>query len=200
MEPLTEKQQQVLEFITSYHDNHACPPTLREISQHINTKGTATAILHLEALERKGYIQRRGGSSRSITINGRGGTVAVPIVGRVKAGQPTLAIEDIEGYCNLDMNWVHDKGCFFLRVEGDSMIDAHILDGDLALIRPQKTADNGDIVVVMVDDEATLKRFYRKNDHIYLQPENQSMKPIILPPDANVAIVGRLIKVVRNIP
>lgn len=200
MEPLTEKQQQVLNYITAYLDTHACPPTLREISTHLNVKGTATAILHLDALERKGYIQRREGSSRSISITGRGGMVSIPIVGRVKAGLPSLAVENIEGYCNLDMNWVHDRGCFFLRVEGDSMINAHILDGDLALIRPQQTADNGDIVVVMVNDEATLKRFYRRHDHICLQPEHPTMVSIILPPDADVAIAGKLLKVVRNYP
>lgn len=201
MEPLTERQQQVLDFITTYLDNHGCPPTLREISGYINTKGTVTAIRHLDELERKGYVTRREGSSRSITVTGRGATIAVPIIGRIKAGQPSLAFEDTEGYINLDMNWVHDKGCFFLRVEGDSMIDAHILDGDLVLIRPQRTADNGEIVVAMIDGEATLKRFYRDNGHIRLQPENTSMKPIIINAgDAETVIIGKLIKSIRNHP
>lgn len=200
MELLTARQQQVLDFIASYLEQHGCPPTLREISDHIGTKGTATAIVHLEALERKGYLSRREGSSRSISIVGRnGGSVAVPIVGRVRAGQPSLAIEDIEGYYNVDMSWVNESRCFFLRVEGDSMIDAHILDGDLALIRPQQTADNGQIVVAMVDGEATLKRFYRQKGHIRLQPENVTMEPIIIRAgEAETVVVGKLLKVIRN--
>lgn len=199
MEQLTAKQQQVLEFVASYLDAHSCPPTLREVSSHINTKGTATAILHLNALERKGYIQRREGSSRSISITGRSGSVSVPVVGRVKAGQPSLAFEDIQGYYNIDIGWVRDQGCFFLRVEGDSMIDAHILDGDLVLIRPQQTADNGEIVVAMIDGETTLKRFYRENGRIRLQPENKTMKPIIIKAgDADAVIIGKLLKIIRN--
>jgi len=201
MEPLTERQQQVLGFITSYLDSYACPPTLREISGHINTKGTVTAIRHLDELERKGYITRREGSSRSISVVGRGGTVSVPIVGKIKAGQPAHAYEDIQGYFNLDMNWVRDKGCFFLRVDGDSMIDAHILDGDLVLIRPQRTAENGEIVVAMIDGEATLKRFFRDDSHIRLQPENKTMGPIIIKDGtAETVIVGKLLKTIRNYP
>lgn len=201
MEQLTERQQQVLDFINGFIDQHGCPPTLREIADHIGTKGTATAILHLEALERKGYLSRREGSSRSISVTGRGGTATIPIVGRVRAGMPSPAIEDIEGYCTVDLSWVNESGCFFLRVEGDSMIDAHILDGDLALIRPQQTAENGQIVVAMIDGEATLKRFYREKDRIRLQPENQTMEPIIIRPgEAETVIVGKLLKTVRNYP
>jgi len=199
MEQLTDRQQQVLEFITSYLDIHSCPPTLREISEHINTKGTVSAIRHLDALERKGYIQRREGSSRSIIVTGRGsGSTAVPIVGRVKAGLPALAVENIEGYCNIDINWVRDKGCFFLRVDGDSMVEDHILHGNLALIRPQETADNGDIVVALIDDEATLKRFYREGDHIRLEPRNPNYAAIVVSAE-DVAIIGKAIKIVRDI-
>ena len=199
MEPLTERQQQVLDFISTYLDTHGCPPTLREISEHINAKGTVTAIRHLDALEQKGYIQRREGSSRSIVVSGRGaGSVSVPIIGKVRAGQPTLAVEKIEGYCSLDKSWVSGNGCFFLRVVGDSMIEDHIIDGDLALIRPQVTADNGQIVVAMIDGEATLKYFYRNEDHIRLEPRNRNMTPIILSPDSDVAIIGKLIKTIRN--
>ena len=201
MEPLTERQRQVLDFISSCLGSHACPPTLREISSHINTKGTVTAIRHLVELERKGYITRREGSSRSISVIGRGGTIAVPVIGKVKAGLPSLAYEDIQGYLNLDTNWVRGKDCFFLRVEGDSMIEAGILDGDLALIRPQPTADNGEIVVAMIDGEATLKRFYKDENNIRLQPENKSMEPIIIKAGtAETAIIGKLLKTVRNYP
>ena len=201
MEQLTERQQQVFDFISSYLDSHACPPTLREISGHINAKGTVTAIRHLDELERKGYITRREGSSRSISVVGRGGTIAVPIIGKIKAGVPSLAYEDIQGYLNLDTSWVRDKGCFLLQVEGDSMIEAGILDGDLALIRPQPTADNGEIVVAMIDGEATLKRFFRDDSHIRLQPENKTMEPIIIKAGtAETVIVGKLLKTIRNYP
>ncbi|MDD2309945.1 MAG: transcriptional repressor LexA [Desulfuromonadaceae bacterium] len=201
MQPLTDRQQQVLDFITSYFDRYGSPPTLREISGHIGTKGTATAIAHLEALERKGYLSRREGSSRSISLAGRSGSVAVPIIGRVRAGQPTAATEDIQGYCSVDTSWVNEQGCFFLRVEGDSMIGAHILDGDLVLIRPQQSAENGQIVVAMIDGEATLKRFYREKDQIRLQPENSTMEPIIIRAgEAETVIVGKLLKSVRNYP
>jgi len=198
MEQLTDRQQQVFDFITSYQEIHACPPTLREISNHINTKGTATAIRHLEALEHKGYIQRREGSSRNIIINGRGASASIPIVGRVKAGPPALAFEEIEGYCNIDVNWVHDKGCFFLRVDGDSMIEDHILDGCLALIRPQQTADNGDIVVAMINDEATLKRFYHEGDFIRLEARNPECDSYVFAAK-DVAIIGKAIKIIRDI-
>jgi repressor LexA len=200
MKPLTERQQQVFDFITAYLDTHGCPPTLREISEHIQTKGTVSAIRHLDALESKGWIQRRTGSSRSITLTGRiTGTVSVPIVGRVRAGVPTLAIEEIEGYCSLDKSWVPDIGCFFLRVVGDSMIEDHILEGDLALIRPQVTADDGDIVVAMIDDEATLKRFYRdeKMGTIMLEARNPKYHSYIFAPE-DVTIIGKLIRTVRN--
>ena len=200
MEPLTERQQQVLDFITTYLDTHGCPPTLREISEHIQAKGTVSAIRHLDALESKGWIQRREGSSRSIVVTGRGtSTVSVPIIGRVRAGLPTLAVEEIEGYCNVDKSWVPDKGCFFLRVVGDSMIGDHILEGDLALIRPQVTAENKDIVVALIDDEATLKRYVydEKLERILLQPANDAYLTIMVAPE-DVTIIGKLLKTVRN--
>ena len=200
MEPLTERQQQVLDFITTYLDTHGCPPTQREISEHINAKGTVTAIRHLDALEQKGYIQRREGSSRSIVVAGRGtGSVSVPIIGRVRAGQPTLAVEEIEGYCSLDKSWVSGNGCFFLRVVGDSMIEDHIIDGDLALIRPQVTADDGDIVVAMIEEEATLKRFYRDENMgcVILKPSNPAYPELVVAPE-DVTIIGKLLKTIRN--
>lgn len=200
MESLTARQQQVLDFITTYLDTHGCPPTLREISNHIQTKGTVSAIRHLDALESKGYIQRREGSSRSITVTGRGTcTVSVPIVGRVRAGVPALAVEEIEGFCSLDRSWVPGIGCFFLRVVGDSMIEDHILEGDLALIRPQNSADDGNIVVAMIEDEATLKRFYReeKMGTIRLEARNPKYHSYVVAPE-DVTIIGKLIRIVRN--
>ncbi len=199
---LTDRQQQVLDYISDYLQQHGCPPSLREISNHIGVQGTATAIGHLEALERKGYLNRREGSSRSISLTEKtSGSVAVPIIGKIKAGQLSLAFEDISGYYNIDFSWVNEQGCFFLIVDGESMIDAHILDGDLVLIRPQQSADNGQIVVAMVDGEATLKRFFREKDHIRLQPENKAMEPIIIKAsEAETVIIGKLLKVIRNYP
>ncbi len=198
MEALTEKQQAVLDFVTEYFDRSGTSPTLREISEHIGTKGTATALLHVEALERKGYIKRRDGSSRNIVLPDRGNSVAVPLVGRVKAGPLTLATEDIEGYYRLDKSWVRGNGWFLLRVDGDSMIGDHILDGDLALIKPQNNADHGDIVVAMIEDEVTLKRFYREAwGHIRLAASNPDFPSYVVLPE-DVTIIGKLIKTIRN--
>ena len=203
MENLTERQQQVLDFIIRCINMYGAPPTLREISAHIGTSGTVTALHHIDAIEKKGYLRRREGSSRGIVLTGKAGisdaVVAIPIIGTVSAGLPQPAVENIEGYCAVSPDWVKGDGCFFLKVRGDSMIDAHILDGDLALIRPQSTAENGEIVVVLIDDAATLKRFYHEGDHIRLQPENRTMKPILIrESDAEAVIVGKLLKTVRS--
>jgi len=199
MQELTPRQQQVLDFISSYLDENGSPPTLREISEHIGTKGTATAIVHLEALERKGHIQRRSGS-RGISIPSRmTNSASVPLLGTVRAGLPELATEDIEGYVAIDPSWVRGAGCYLLRVKGDSMVDAHICNGDLALIRPQPSAENGQIVVALIDGDATLKRFYRESGHIRLQPENSTMEPIIIKEgEAETVIAGILLRTIRS--
>ena len=200
MEKLTPRQQQVLDFITDYLDGHGFPPTMREIAEHIGVVGNATAIFHLEALERKGYLKREPGSSRGIVLNREPQPEfsQIPIVGQVRAGQLTLAVEDIEGYYPLEKMQLKG-GAFFLRVKGDSMINDAILEGDLALIRPQEAAQNGDIVVAMVDGEATLKRFYRERDHIRLQPRNPNMEAIIIPAGREFSIIGKVVKVVRDL-
>jgi repressor LexA len=200
MEGLTPRQEQVLEFIIRNIDERGYPPTLREISLEIGTSGTVSAIHHLEALERKGFIRRESGSSRGIVLNREPRTefAQLPIVGQVRAGLPALALEEIEGYYPLEQLQLRG-GTFFLRVKGDSMINDAIVEGDLALIRPQETAQNGDIVVAMVDGEATLKRFYRERDHIRLQPRNPNMAPIIIPAGEEVRIIGKVIKIVRDI-
>lgn len=199
MHPLTERQQQVLDVITVSLGREGCPPTLREISDRIGTKGTATAIAHLEALERKGYIKRRGGSRGIMLANRPPSSLLVPVVGTVRAGDPEPAFEDLQGHCSVDPSWLRGEGCYFLRVKGDSMIDAHILDGDLALIRPQPTAENGEIVVAVVDGEATLKRFYREVGQIRLQPENAALQPIIIRDgEAETVVAGKLLRIVRS--
>lgn len=197
---LTLRQQQVLEFITSYLDNNGYPPTLREICAHLGVSGSLPATKHLNALEKKGYI-KRDSVSRGIGLTAPlSSSVSLPIVGTVRAGQLSPAIEDIQGYFSVDHQAVKGSGCFFLRVRGDSMINAGILDGDLAMIRPQATAANRDTVVAMVAGEATLKWFYREADHIRLQPANPNMEPIIIRPgDGDVTIVGKVIGVYRQL-
>ena len=203
MENLTQRQKQVLDFISQHIEAYGAPPTLREISGHIGTSGTATALHHLHAIEKKGYLRRREGSSRGIVLTGKAGKsevqVSIPIVGTVSAGLPQPAVESIEGYCAISTEWVKGDGCFFLKVRGESVIEAHILDGDLALIRPQPTAENGEIVVALIDGAATLKRFYHEGDHIRLQPENRLMGPILIHEnDAETVIVGKLLKTIRS--
>lgn len=199
MQELTSRQQQVLDFVRNFREEHGCPPSLREISDHIGTKGTATALAHLEALKRKGYISRREGS-RGIALTHKAGMpTQVPIVGTVRAGQPELAVENVQGHVTVDPAWLKGEGNFLLKVKGDSMIEAGIFDGDLALIAPQQHADNGQIVVAMIDGEATLKRFYRERGCIRLQPENKHLLPIILRAgEGEPLIVGRLLKTIRS--
>jgi repressor LexA len=200
METLTSRQQEVLDYVTRHIEERGYPPTLREISRHIKTSGTISAQKHLEALERKGYIRRIAGSSRGIELVHSARSTSLPIVGTVQAGLPQLAVENIEGYCAIDASWVKNERCFILRVKGDSMVEAHILNGDLALIRPQQVARNGEIVVALIDGEATLKRFYREKDgSIRLQPENQALMPIIIREgEAEAVILGKLLRTVRS--
>ncbi|MBT0664482.1 transcriptional repressor LexA [Geobacter pelophilus] len=200
MEKLTLRQQQVLDFIASRIDGKGLPPTLREIAGHLGTSGNISVLNHLKALEKKGYLLRESGSSRGIMLvrEPLPEMVSVPIAGLVRAGDLTLAVEDIEGYYPLEKVQLRG-GTFFLRVKGDSMVNDAIVDGDLVLIRPQQTADNGDIVVAMIDGEATLKRFYRERDHIRLQPRNPNMAAIIIPAGEELAIIGKAVKIIRNI-
>lgn len=200
MEALPPRQKQVLNFIIAYIEQNGYPPSMREIATHIGVSGNVAVISHLDALERKGYIRRDTGSSRGIVlIREKQPEIAqVPIAGTVRAGMPSLAVEDIAGYYPMEKMQLRG-GAFFLRVKGDSMINDAIVDGDLALIRPQETADNGDIVVAMINGEATLKRFHREKDHIRLQPRNPNMEPIIIPAGEEIIIIGKAIKIVRDI-
>ena len=197
---LTQRQRQVLQFITSFTDSNGYPPSQREIAGHLNVSGTLPVMKHLGALERKGYI-RRDNVNRGITLKTpHSRPVSLPIVGTVRAGLLSTAIEDIQGYFSVDQMAVKGADCFFLKVSGDSMINAGILDGDLALVRPQPTADNRDTVVAMVDGEATIKWFHKEQDHIRLQPANPSMKPILIyPEDGELTIIGKVIGVYRQL-
>ena len=201
MQILTTRQKQVFEFIKEYLETNGSPPTLREISSHIGTAGTVTAIGHVNALEKKGYIRRRGGSSRGIILTHSPSTAfSLPIVGKIRAGMLQPAIEDITGYLSVDNSLVKGDGCYFLKVEGDSMINKGILPGDSVLIRPQQVANNGEIVAVMVDGDATLKQFFREQDRILLQPANPNYEPIvILPGQGEVSIIGKMVGLYRTV-
>jgi repressor LexA len=198
MSELTKRQQQVYAFIVSSLEQRGLAPTLQEIAAHLQISGNLGVLRHLEALESKGLISRSPGLSRSIQLTGRSASRALPIVGAVAAGVLTEAFEEIEGYLNVDVSLLKGEGCFALRVRGESMIEAHIADGDYAIVRPQNTAENGDIVVAMLDGEATLKRFYRESGQIRLQPENAAFEPILLAPeDGELQLLGKVTGVLR---
>ena len=201
MEDLTPRQRETLDYLLHYQDEYDCPPTLQEIAGHLGVNGNLGVMKHLQALENKGYLRRRSGA-RGIVLTSRAGrspAVSIPIVGTVRAGVPTLAVEEVEDYYATDPSWLKGDGCYYLEVKGQSMIGAHILDGDLALIRPQSTAENGEIVVALIGEEATLKRFYREKDgSIRLQAENPDFAPIrIAAGEVEAVIIGKLLRTVR---
>jgi len=198
MQPITTRQREVLDYIAGFIDQNGYPPTLREIAGHLKVSGTLGVMKHLDALEQKGYLRRETGSSRGIVLAGRTvPTASIPVVGVVRAGLPQPAMEDIQDHLAIDRSLVKG-GTFFLRVRGDSMVNAAIMDGDLALVRPQATAENREIVVAMIEGEATLKRFYWGKDHIRLQPENPNMEPIIVRKgEGEVTIVGKVVGIYR---
>lgn len=199
MDDLSPRQRDVLSFIRDYIRDHSYPPSLREIAAGLGIAGNGAVLAHLAALERKGFLRRDPGSSRGMTLlDSPPDVVRVPIVGTVRAGEPTLAVEDIEGYLPMDRLSLAG-GEFFLRVRGDSMINDAIVEGDLALVRPQQTAENGDLVVAMTEGEATLKRFYREGDHVRLQPRNPNMAPIIIPRGGDLVIVGKVVRIIREL-
>lgn len=198
--PATERQRRILEVIRNFTAEHGYPPSVREIGERVGLSSSSTIHAHLKALERRGLISRDPTKPRAL----RSGdlpvakeTVVLPVLGRVAAGVPITAQEDIEGEFLLAAGFVpRASDAFMLRVQGDSMVDAAILDGDLILVRPQRSAENGEIVVAMLEGEATVKRFYREAGRVRLQPENQRMAPIYA---SDVEIVGRVEAVVRRL-
>ena len=206
MRELTARQREVLSFVRTFCEREGVPPTVREIGARFRVTPRA-AFDHLAALERKGMLERRvtaGRSSRSLVPSGRssfGGTVSVPILGRIAAGQPLLAAENREGTLPIAAAALPGRGedVFALRVRGESMIGAHIVEGDLVLVRRQDSAQVGDIVVVLVDDEATVKRFGRDGERIVLKPEHPTMAPILVDPrEQSVRILGKVVGLVRG--
>jgi repressor LexA len=200
---LTKKQSGFLSFLKEYLQEKGYPPTIRELMDGLGLSSTNIVKKYLDILERKGYIRRQFNSPRAIEIvdisTKTSEVVSVPIVGKVRAGVPHPAVEDIEGYFSLDKTICRNGKAFFLRVVGDSMINAHILEGDLILVVPQPVANNGEIVVALINDEATVKRFYKKGDTIQLKPEHPAMKPISIKGESTqVNIVGKVVAVVRQ--
>ncbi|HUL30983.1 MAG TPA: transcriptional repressor LexA [Thermodesulfobacteriota bacterium] len=201
---LSPTQERVLGFLKNYTSEKGFPPTLREIASHFGLRGPKAPQKTLILLERKGYIRKTPGGSRAIEILSPPPVLAtqilsVPLVGRVHAGEPILAVENIEGYIHLDRNLATTEDVFLLRVQGDSMIDAHIQDGDFALVKPQPRAENGEIVVALIEDEATIKRIFQKRDLIRLEPANPKMEPILVKKgEKNVTIVGKVVGIFRK--
>ena len=192
MEELTAKQKRVLEFIMDrIHEN--MPPTIREIAMHMGFKSTGTVRDYLRALENKGYLKRTNNLARSIELL-RDTLSKIPIVGSIPAGGPDLAYEDIEGYVDLDDVLAGQPDLFALRVKGDSMVDAGILEGDIAIIRKQSTAYRGDVVAALIGDEATLKRLRYTGKTVYLEAANKNYPPIF----EEFSIIGKLITIVRK--
>ena len=209
---LTSRQREVLEFIRKFMTQEGYPPTVREIGAHFGFV-PRSVFDHLKALERKGYLRRVASKSRSLQILEapaashpatalRAPTAfrELPILGRVAAGEPLLSEQNVEGTFAISRDWVNGDDAFLLKVEGESMIGAHILPGDYAVVRRQATAENGDIVVALVNDEATIKRVLLKKDAIVLQPENPTVPPIqVRRGEKAFQIVGKVIGILRRL-
>lgn len=203
MEPLTPRQQAIFQFIRDEVSKRGYPPSVREIGEAVGLRSSSTVHAHLAKLEDKGYIRRDPTKPRAIEIVAPGipsplqpaEMTAVPVLGRVAAGAPVLAEENIEDYINVPADFIKQGASqFCLRVKGDSMIDAGILDGDMVLVRQQNYAENGEIIVAMLGEEATVKRFYRLRDKVKLQAENPRYEPIY---SREVVILGKVIAVFR---
>ncbi|MDO5806925.1 MAG: transcriptional repressor LexA [Lachnospiraceae bacterium] len=198
--PISKKQEEILNYIKNEILERGFPPAVREICQAVGLKSTSSVHSHLESLERNGYIRRDPTKPRAIEILDesfnmiRREMVNVPIIGTVAAGQPILAEQNIEGYFPIPTEYMPNKQSFMLKVKGESMINAGIFDGDKVLVKQQATAENGDIVVALVDDSATVKTYYKENGHYRLQPENDSMDPIIVD---KCEILGKVFGVFR---
>ncbi len=198
---LTASQKRVYDYLKSYVREKGYPPAIREIGAYLNLKSTSTVHTHLIALEGHGLIKRAAGKNRTIEIlepefHRDSRSVSLPLVGQVTAGLPILAVENIEEYVSVPMDIVKDPDeSFLLRISGNSMIDRGIHNNDLVVVNRQSTANNGDIVVAMIDEYATVKTFYKEEDHVRLQPANDDYQPIL---SRDVVIVGKVVGLVRS--
>jgi repressor LexA len=216
MDELTDRQREILSFIVKETESRGFPPTIREIGQHMDIRSTNGVNDHLKALERKGYLTRGEQQSRSLVPSSRARMVLglgakkdanlleVPLLGRVAAGLPLLATENIEDSVRIDSGLIGGKGkdVFALKVKGESMIEDGIFDGDYVFVRKGSTASSGDIIVALIEDEATVKRYYHEGDRIRLQPGNSSMEPIYVhkSQQRSMQIVGHVVGVFRRLP
>lgn len=214
---LGKKQKEILDFIKQEILKRGYPPTVREICSAVGLKSTASVYFHLNALEEKGYISRDPDKPRAIEIKNENfqdlrisalsaedsgsslsvssdSVVQVPVVGRVAAGVPLLAVEQVESFFPLPADRLPNQECFILKVRGESMINAGIFDGDYVIVEKTPSAENGEMVVALIDDSATVKTFYKEKDHVRLQPENDSMDPILV---RDVEILGKVFGVMR---
>ena len=197
---ISDKQREILEFMKNEILNKGYPPTVRDICEAVNLKSTSSVHSHLETLEKNGYIRRDPTKPRAIEIIDdnfnltRREVVNVPLVGHVAAGEPILAEENIENYFPVPAEYMPNQQSFMLKVKGESMINVGIYDGDSILVKQQDTASNGDIVVALIDDSSTVKTFYKEDGHIRLQPENDTMAPIIV---EDCSILGKVFGVFR---
>lgn len=198
---ISPKQQEILDYIKNEILNRGFPPAVREICEAVHLKSTSSVHSHLESLEKNGYIRRDATKPRAIEIIddnfnlARREVVNVPVVGTVAAGQPVLAVQNIENYFPVPAEYMPNQQTFMLRVKGDSMINAGIFDGDLVMVKKQETASNGDIVVALLNDSATIKTFYKENGYCRLQPENDTMSPILVREE--LQILGKVFGVFR---
>ncbi|HUX60118.1 MAG TPA: transcriptional repressor LexA [Ignavibacteriaceae bacterium] len=210
---LTDRQEEILSFIEKFLESNGYPPTLREIGKKFEISSTFGVKRHLDALVKKGFVKIEGFASRGITLLHQNAdqdsakdisfrservSIEIPIVGRVAAGIPMLATENIEGNIVIDSSYLRNSDdCFGLRVKGDSMINAGIFEGDILIVRQSKQANNGEIVVALLDDEATVKRYEKKNDRIRLLPENSAFQPIEVNESKEFSIIGKVAGVIR---
>ena len=199
---LTKRQREIFDFVKRHGEEHGYPPTVRDIGKAIGLTSSSTVHAHLANLEKLGVLRRDPTKPRAIEVLVDKAKAAVvpsglPVVGQVAAGQPVLAEENIEEYVPVPQIAGGDEGEFVLRVKGDSMVEAGIFEGDYVVVRPQETATDGEIVVALVEDEATVKRFFKEEDHVRLQPENDTLDPIR---SRDVQLLGRVVGVCRRVP
>ena len=200
MVEIKDKQSEIYKFLIAFTEKKGYPPSVREICEAVSLKSTSTVHGHLKRLEKKGLIKRDPTKPRALEIIELNALkremLNIPIVGKVTAGLPILATENIEDTFAIPMDFIkHDRELFILKVSGESMINIGVRDGDLAIIEHADSASNGEIVVALIDDEATIKRFFKENNHIRLQPENDTMDPIIV---ESCSILGKLVGLFRQ--
>lgn len=202
MKELTARQRQFLDHIRDYIARHSFPPSIREIQAHFGLRSTKGVKDHIDRLVDYGYLKRMDGAARALEVvqTGEPREDRVPLVGTVAAGLPLLADENIEDYLPVPSGRAASRGMFYLRVRGDSMVNAAILQGDLVLVRPQPFVEQGEIAVVRIGDEATVKRFFRYDDRIELHPENRAYEPMVFHrDDEDVRVIGKVTAVFRDL-